>query len=270
MRLKKHKRHRRAVSFFKTCHGFHEPFKVLCDGTFVHHLLVNNITPADTALTNLLGAPVKIFTTSCVLAELKILGDSYAESFKAASNLITTRCEHEKRKSAVNCIAEVIADRNSEHFFVATQDSNLRADFREKPSVPLIFGLRNALLLEPPSTFQKEYAKAAEEERSHMRDFEFKMLDIKKKDNVDVVELRRPSDDTGGIETRSLNTNVSKDKVPFKKKKAKGPNPLSCKKKKSRVNHSPVKEQEGEDGKNTMRSRGKKRKRPQKTKNLLG
>ena len=63
MRVKKQKRHRKAVRFYAACFGFREPFKVLCDGTFVHHLLLNKITPADTALANALGAPVKIFTT---------------------------------------------------------------------------------------------------------------------------------------------------------------------------------------------------------------
>lgn len=63
MRFKKQKRHRKAVRFYTACFGFREPFKILCDGTFVHHLLANGIAPADTALTNILGAPVKIFTT---------------------------------------------------------------------------------------------------------------------------------------------------------------------------------------------------------------
>lgn len=63
MRVKKQKRHRRAVRFYTACFGFREPFKILCDGTFVHHLLANGITPADTALANTLGATVKIFTT---------------------------------------------------------------------------------------------------------------------------------------------------------------------------------------------------------------
>lgn len=63
MRFKKQKRHRKAVRFYTTCFGFREPFKVLFDGTFVHHLLTNNITPADTVMANTLGGPVKIFTT---------------------------------------------------------------------------------------------------------------------------------------------------------------------------------------------------------------
>lgn len=124
MRVKKQKRHRKIVRFYTACYGFRPPFKVLCDGTFVHHLLVNGITPADDALSNLLGSPVKLFTTrysnassiwllyklyfitseawlfsfpmlgwrcSCVLAELKKLGHSVSESLDAAQQLLTAR-----------------------------------------------------------------------------------------------------------------------------------------------------------------------------------
>lgn len=41
------------------------------------------------------------------------------------------RCDHEKRKSAVCCMIDVIGENNSEHFFVATQDAELRKKFQE-------------------------------------------------------------------------------------------------------------------------------------------
>ncbi|XP_011088373.1 rRNA-processing protein UTP23 homolog isoform X2 [Sesamum indicum] len=234
MRVKKQKRHRRAVRFYTACFGFRDPFKILCDGTFVHHLLANRITPADTALANTLGAPVKIFTTRCVLAELRSLGDSYSDSLNAARNLIAARCDHEKRKSAVACIMDVIGENNPEHFFVATQDAELRKKFQEIPGVPVIYGLRNALFLERPSTFQHEFAKTAEEERSHMTDLEYKMLKVKKK-RVSTEETRDSSDaneenEENIFETQDIKSKVkrnkidTKDKVQFKRKKAKGGN----------------------------------------------
>ncbi|GKV40869.1 hypothetical protein SLEP1_g48467 [Rubroshorea leprosula] len=79
MKVKKQKCHRKTVRFFSVCFGFRQPFKLLCDGTFVHHL-VNNITSADTALSNCLCASIKLFTT---------------------------RCDHEKRKGANACILDV-------------------------------------------------------------------------------------------------------------------------------------------------------------------
>ncbi|KAH6755388.1 hypothetical protein C2S53_013840 [Perilla frutescens var. hirtella] len=280
MRFKKQKRHRKAVRFFTACFGFREPFKILCDGTFVHHLLENGIAPADTALTNILGAPVKIFTTRCVVAELKSLGSSYSDSVNAASSLMTARCDHEKRKSAVACITEVIGEKNTEHFFVATQDAELRKKFQEIPGVPLIYALRNALFLERPSAVQQEFAKAAEEERSHMTELEFKMLKSKKK-RIANGEARDSSetDEVHILEIQDSRTNVNRcrvdkmDKAQFKRNKAKGPNPLSCKKKKKQGNtdtgsekkRSQIRLQEG-DGDNSTRNRNRKRKRSKKSK----
>lgn len=36
MRVKKHKHTRKAVQFYKINYGFHDPYKVLLDGNFVH------------------------------------------------------------------------------------------------------------------------------------------------------------------------------------------------------------------------------------------
>lgn len=279
MRFKKQKRHRKAVRFYTTCFGFREPFKVLFDGTFVHHLLTNNITPADTAMANTLGGPVKIFTTRCVLAELKSLGNSHAESFSAARNLLTARCDHEMRKSAVSCMIDVIGENNSEHFFVATQDAELRKKFQEIPGVPVIYGLRNALFLEQPSPFQYQFAKAAEEERSHMSELEHKMLNMKKRrvaieeqeDFSDGNEIKE--DQTSRVSASKTNMRnkgkETKDKVQFKRKKAKGPNPLSCKRKKTPGNTNKVSsEKVSQKGDATMRSR--KRNRSRKSKDVAG
>ncbi|KAL3532816.1 hypothetical protein ACH5RR_006337 [Cinchona calisaya] len=279
MRLKKQKRHRKAVRFYTACFGFRDPFKVLCDGTFVHHLLINKITPADTQLANALGASVKIFTTRCVLAELRSLGNSYVESLNAARNLLIARCDHEKRKSAVSCITDVIGEKNSEHFFVGTQDADLRKKFQEVPGVPLIYGLRNTLFLEQPSAFQHQFVKSAEEDRSHMTKLEYKLLNVKKK-NVASEEVKDSSeanegkeDHTFGFQAMQINMRKNggdlNDKVQFKRKRAKGPNPLSCLKKKQHGSTNKVaSEKETGNGEATVRSRSRKRKRSHKSKNV--
>ncbi|KAK1440732.1 hypothetical protein QVD17_06563 [Tagetes erecta] len=269
MRLKKQKRHRRSVRFFTTCYGFRSPFKILCDGTFIHHLLVNRITPADTSISNILGAPVKMFTTKCVLAELKSLGETYSDSLNVARDLAPARCDHEKRKSAVACLAEVIGENNSEHFFVASQDVELRRKFQEIPAVPVMFALRNALFLEPPSQAQLQFAKLAEEERLRANESELKLLTNKKKRSLDTDE--QADDVLPNEAVDDLNKNASKrktdvkDKVQFKRKRAKGPNPLSCKKKK-KENQKPVAKKDVNENVETVRSRSKKRKRSRKQK----
>jgi len=45
--------------------------------------------------------------------------------------LCVTSCEHDKVVSAVNCVPTLIGDKNPEHFFVATQDADLREKLRE-------------------------------------------------------------------------------------------------------------------------------------------
>nr|GMC87565.1 rRNA-processing protein UTP23 homolog isoform X1 [Ipomoea batatas] len=235
MRVKKQKRHRRAVRFYAACFGFREPYKILCDGTFVHHLVVNQITPADTALVNILGAAVKLFTTRCAVEELKsVLGASYSESLDAARSLLTARCGHEKRRNTIDCITEVIGENNPEHFFVATQDADLRKMLQQIPGVPVIYALRNALFLERPSTLQQQFAKAAEEARSHMTEKEYKELSIMRKRKLSdegAVDTSNASEEEEGhgLEVQNMKTSLKrkrntgdfKDKVQFKRKKAK-------------------------------------------------
>ncbi|KAG2289384.1 hypothetical protein Bca52824_048988 [Brassica carinata] len=134
MRVKRQKKNRRTVRFFTVCFGFRQPFKVLCDGTFVHHLVSKEITPADAAVSELLGGPVKLFTTRCVLAELQKLGKDYSESLEAAQMLSTATCEHEEAKPADECLSEVLGIKNSEHFFLGTQDFEFRKKLQQGPN----------------------------------------------------------------------------------------------------------------------------------------
>ncbi|OMO99278.1 hypothetical protein COLO4_13388 [Corchorus olitorius] len=252
MRFKKQKNHRKTVRFFSVCFGFRKPFKVLCDGTFVHHLLQNNLTPADKVIANCLSAPVTLFTTSCVVKELNALGASQSASYRAARQITIARCDHEKRTKADACIEEI-------------------------PNVPLIFGLRNALFLEKPSKFQREYVKISEEKRLHMTEKENKAL-AKRIGSISAkVDAGDSSDEEGlghhspGLQphnTRNypVNNRDVKDRVRFKRKKAKGPNPLSVKKKKSqeKPNVAAGKEAKGDDGDGQSKRKRKRTRRGKK------
>lgn len=279
MRFGRQKRHRKIVRFYKACFGFREPFKVLCDGTFVHHLIQNNIMPADTALSDLLGAPVKLFTSRCVLTELKRLGQSHSESFEAASSLFIARCDHEKRKTAEDCILEIIGNDNHDHFFVATQDSNMREKFREVPGVPAIYGLRNALYLSKLSEIQINFAKSTEEERSRISQPEYLMLKASKKGTLASEKPVDLPDGDGNDGDQIFGMNMAKASsgrkrtgvtggVQFKRKKAKGPNPLSCKKKRDQLHGKIGSKKESAIGSATITGqapRSRKRKRSQKS-----
>ncbi|XP_050135155.1 uncharacterized protein LOC126611012 isoform X2 [Malus sylvestris] len=281
MRVKRQKRHRKSVRFYTACYGFRQPYKVLCDVTFVHHLVTNRITPADKAISNVLGAPVLLFTTKCALAELKqhgpMFGPSYSQSLEAANSLIIARCDHESPASAEDCILDLVGQSNSEHFFVATQHVDLRQKLFKIPGVPAIYALRTALLLESPSDAQCQFVKSSEEQRLHMTELEYKML--KKKRNIpNFHEKDDPSSEEDGSGDQNLEAQVVtkgdtarkglgvKDKVQFKRKRAKCPNPLSCKKKK--MKNTDRHSAQRKDGDATLRSR-KKRSRSRKGKKTL-
>lgn len=104
--------------------------------------------------------------------------------------------------------------------------------------MPVIYALRNALFLDRPSTFQHEFAKTAEEERSHITDLELKMLKLKKK-SVANDEARDSSDANEDhedhiLQTQDIRKSVkrnrldAKDKAQFKRKRAKVRISLLC------------------------------------------
>ncbi len=61
--MKKQKQLRRHIRFYKTCFGFREPFKVICDGTFLHYNLSKKLGSPQDILPSFLGAAAKAFVT---------------------------------------------------------------------------------------------------------------------------------------------------------------------------------------------------------------
>ena len=41
------------------------------------------------------------------------------------------RCDHEQIKNAEGCIVEIIGENNPDHFYVGTQDTDMRKKFQE-------------------------------------------------------------------------------------------------------------------------------------------
>lgn len=266
MRVKKRSKHRKAVKFYATCFGFREPYKVLMDGTFVHHLLTHRLLPPDDALRTLLSASrtPALFTSKCALAELRRLGKSHAESFDVAQLLATAECEHDKVVSAVNCFISLIGDKNPEHYFVATQDADLREKLREIPGVPVIYGLKNSLFIEKPSVQQRKFAQLDEEKRLNMDVSEYKKLLKAASGETDASEKGRDGEQHGRpISSLVKNALRVADKSKFKRNRAKGPNPLSCKKKKPKPQPTAQNQGAAADGE-AKRKRVRKRKTGQK------
>ncbi|GFH30694.1 uncharacterized protein HaLaN_29590, partial [Haematococcus lacustris] len=126
MRRKKHKHTRRAVQFYKLSFGFHEPYKVLVDGNFIHATQSSNLTDLHDHIARLLGGRVKLYVTRCMTRELEDLGvevkeaSHYAlpgvpgtmQALAAARGFNLHKCEHGRGEcSAAACIQEQIGGR---------------------------------------------------------------------------------------------------------------------------------------------------------------
>ena len=101
------------------------------------------------------------------------------------------------------------------------------------PGVPVLFGLRNALLLESPSAFQRQIVKSSEEKRLHMTDLEHKLLSDRQKNGLTSKETEDSSDENETLEdqnsglqaatkaNRAKRKMIVNDRVQFKRNKAK-------------------------------------------------
>lgn len=94
-----------------------------------------------------------------------------------------------------------------------------------------MFGLRNALFLEQLSAFQREFVKASEEERLHMTDSEYNLLQKRVKSILNTKVLKDSSTAEDGTGDEDLQGQIpaslvprkteAKDKAQFKRKRAK-------------------------------------------------
>ncbi|GIL88052.1 hypothetical protein Vretifemale_16089, partial [Volvox reticuliferus] len=96
MRRKKHKQTRRATNYYRINYGFHEPYKVLLDGNFIHAMKAMNLSDLDVHLPKLLGATCKLYTTKCVTRELRSLGREFSAAAAAARSFTLHKCDHEQ------------------------------------------------------------------------------------------------------------------------------------------------------------------------------
>lgn len=217
MRRKKHKHTRRAVKFYKIHHGFREPFKVVLDSSFVHALLQANLKEATDLVAGLLGGQVRLFTTQCVMHEIKALGKDYEETYKACKKIQLYKCGHDDQtQPATQCLRSLVGGDNAGHFFVGTQDKQLRKDISKIPAGASMFVSVNGLHLEQPSDKQEQLINQAAEDQQGLQ-----RQDLKSQVLKEVVDARRHA-------KPDINTSI------YRHNKAKGPNPMAAKKKKKR------------------------------------
>ena len=112
-----------------------------------------------------------LHVTECAIAELSAVSAAFAGLAKSPA-LSVIRCRsggkhgHTATTEAHACIRKLVGSANESHYFVATQDDELRRALRsDVPGTPLILLSKNVLVLEAPAPAAREAQRVAEERK---------------------------------------------------------------------------------------------------------
>lgn len=211
MKINRYKRAQRILTFFRYSFGYEPPHTVLVDGTFSQAALQNKINLRE-QMPKYLGEGVEMVTTKCVLEELEQLGSAVYGALVICKQFTVACCPHTPARTAAECLAH-LARRSKKpglpKYFIATQDDTLLAKLRELGGIPLMSVRFNTILLEKQSSQSIAESKTPEEK-----------------------EIEKAK------ELRKAVLGEDEQPKPRKRKGPKGPNPLSCKKKKKAPPHA--------------------------------
>lgn len=270
MKGKKYKRSQNAVqNIYEKYFGIRKPYQIIVDAPFCIETLKIKIAPSA-AMTEVFGGAVKLMTTPCIQAELSAYDrkNDTGSSF-VARRFEIRRCQHDKgSKTGSECLKDLISSTNPHHYCIASQDIELRHDLRKVVGVPLVFILRDTVLMEAPTDKCLQVVKRLEAQKLKNVDLER----IKRATDRVVSSAIKPAD--GCSNTNELSNNSSelfnsnsKSLKPKKKKKKsaiKNPNPLSCKKGTKSSSASAVKTVQADEKKSIDNCQVSKKKKPRK------
>ncbi|KAM3929268.1 rRNA-processing protein UTP23 homolog [Leptodactylus fuscus] len=212
MKIKRQKHAKKHLSFYKHNFRFREPYQVLLDGTFCQAALKNQIQIKEQMPKYLMGE-VQLCTTSCVIKELESLGKELYGAKLIAQRFQVRHCAHyQSPVGGSACLLSMVADDNSHHYFIATQDHELATKVKKRAGVPLMFIIQNTIVLDKPSPKSVAHVQAVQAGQ---------MLPEHQKHNIEHLK------DEQGVSEAT-------ERRGKKRKRVGGPNPLSCLKKKKK------------------------------------
>lgn len=236
MKIKRQKQAKKNISFYKYNFSFREPFQILVDGTFCQAALKNKIQIKEQMPKYLMGE-VQLCTTNCALKELESLGKELYGAKLILQRYQVRRCAHFKEPiPASECLLSMLGETNPHHYFVATQDHTLTTGLKEIPGVPLFYIILNTIVLDRPSQASLDYVQKVQ------------LGELVSPAHQESIRSLKEQQGLGPRDTERRG----------RKRKRKGPNPLSCLKKKKKAEPTPPKKTE--EGQKKKRSRHKRRK----------
>ncbi|KAG8793689.1 hypothetical protein FRC12_001931 [Ceratobasidium sp. 428] len=204
MRQKCTKAYKKLMALYSMSFGFRQPYQVLVDSTFCIDVFKHKIDPLK-QLSTVLQGDCKLMITQCSMVEIYKLGPSAQPIVDMAKDFERRRCNHREAIENEPCVEGVVGETNKHRYVVATQSTDLRNKLRKIPAVPVVHINRSVMVLEPCSEAT---------------------MKSKNESDVTAMGVREPE----AKALASTSTPAAPEPV-HRRKIAKGPNPLSVKKK---------------------------------------
>ncbi|KAI5121349.1 hypothetical protein M0805_000657 [Coniferiporia weirii] len=211
MRQKRAKTYRKLMHSYCMTFGFRQPYQVLVDSEMCREAIASKFDLTK-QLANVLQGTVKPMITQCSIHSLYLSGKSEQPAVDLAKTFERRRCNHREAKPEEECIRDVIGATNTHRYVFASQSPSLRQYIRLVPGTPIVHVKRSVIILEPESVASERVKRAMEEDQARAESSTIAPIVAAQGKAADVAE------------------------PPKKKHKGpKGPNPLSVKKKKPKV-----------------------------------
>ncbi|XP_076455974.1 rRNA-processing protein UTP23 homolog [Babylonia areolata] len=227
MKHKRQKQAHKAMVFFEKNFGITPPYNIMVDATFVKEALKNKVNIWD-QLPRYLGGDVRLYTTSCALKELEAFGKLLYGPLKVMRDYKISACPHKEfGVDPVDCLRKTIKRSHPNYdpskgkeeveekkakdlkkFFIATQHRDLAVKVERTPGVPVLYLHGNAIILDRISDASLEAAGTLRQTS---------MVPVHERDLKALFEKEGLS--------------LEEEGPTHRKKKLKGPNPLSVLKK---------------------------------------
>jgi U3 small nucleolar RNA-associated protein 23 len=225
MKGSKHKKFRNNLSFYEYNFDFRPPYTFLLDGNFIARAQKINLDLPRKMKQIFKKKRIYFNTTKCVKNELNLLGSQFSEIQLKASEFRDLHCFHEMAIEPSLCIAKHVGNTNKRQLVVCTCDEKLIKELEKIPKVPIFtFVSDNVLEMREPSKVTRKLLEKNEGDKYGVEAHEREKVDQFKK-SVKEDKIKR------GIQKFRDMHNKLGVKV---KKRAKGANPLSMKRKKRR------------------------------------
>jgi U3 small nucleolar RNA-associated protein 23 len=221
MKIKRHKHVQRCLKFYEVNFNLKQPFNVLIDGTFAHEALKCKLNIAEQMPKYLETDKCKLFTTKCAIKETELLGSATYGAMLILKKFTLHPCNHRDTLNTEKCFRKLIQDKTQSKFFVATQSDTMKETVRSILGTPLLLISHRSINIEKPT---QDSVNDANE-----------VLNKKLQPSVNDFEKLKALKQQKGL--------IPHDEGSHKHRKAKGPNPLSCKKPKhvKRLKNEPKK-----------------------------